>query len=53
MSQAIVGCSSPEEVDDNARLAREFQMIVEEKMRGFEERTRRRARDFDYFKKDR
>lgn len=51
VSLAIVGCSSPEEVDENARAAREFEPFAEERMRELEQRTDRRAADFGYFKK--
>ena len=51
VSLAIVGCSSPEEVDENAKAARQYQTFSEEQMRRLEQRTLRRAGDFGYFKK--
>ncbi|MCI0638348.1 MAG: aldo/keto reductase [Gemmataceae bacterium] len=48
---AIVGCETPEEVDANAQLAREFVPLPEAKLRELEERTRRQAETFAYYKK--
>jgi predicted aldo/keto reductase-like oxidoreductase len=52
VSLAIVGCSTPEEVDENARTAREFTSLSEQQRRALEERIRPRAADFCYFKRD-
>ena len=52
VSLAIVGCSSPEEVDENVLAARQFQMFDESRRRELEQRTTRRAADFAYFKRD-
>ncbi|MCI0379134.1 MAG: aldo/keto reductase [Gemmataceae bacterium] len=51
VSLAIVGCETPEEVDANARLAREFAPLPEAKLRELEARTRRQAETFAYYKK--
>jgi predicted aldo/keto reductase-like oxidoreductase len=51
VSLTIVGCSTPEEVDDNARCAREFQALDETRMRDLEARTRSQAGALGYFKK--
>ncbi len=51
VTHAIVGCSNPAEVDDNARIARSFVPFDAAKMRELEERTRSRAREYAYFKK--
>jgi len=52
VSLAIVGCSSPAEVDENAAAAREFRMLDERQMRRIESQTRLRAPALGYFKKD-
>jgi predicted aldo/keto reductase-like oxidoreductase len=51
VSLAIVGCETPEEVDENAELARAFQPLAAEAMRELEARTRTEARVFGYFKR--
>ena len=52
VSLAIVGCQTPAEVDDNARIARAFAPLPEMRMRELEEQTRRQATLLSYFKKD-
>jgi predicted aldo/keto reductase-like oxidoreductase len=52
VSLAIVGCSTPGEVDENARAARAFTSLTEQQLRALEERIRPRAADFCYFKRD-
>ncbi|MCI0682030.1 MAG: hypothetical protein L0Y71_08000 [Gemmataceae bacterium] len=52
VSLAIVGCSSPEEVDENARAAREFATLTDVPMRDLEDRTRGQASSLGYFKRD-
>jgi aryl-alcohol dehydrogenase-like predicted oxidoreductase len=47
---AIVGCQTPAEVADNARIVRAFAPLDERQLRGLEERTRANAGFFDYFK---
>ena len=39
VSTVIIGCSSPEEVDENARIAREFRPFDEPALRALEQRT--------------
>jgi len=51
VSTVIIGCSSPAEVDENARIARTFQPFDEPAMRGLEERTHTRAGVFTAYKK--
>jgi predicted aldo/keto reductase-like oxidoreductase len=51
VSLAIVGCETPQEVDENADLARTFQPFAAAKVRELEERTRAEARVFGYFKR--
>ncbi len=51
VSTVIIGCSSPAEVDDNARIARSFQPFNEPSMRALEERTRARAGLFTAYKR--
>jgi aryl-alcohol dehydrogenase-like predicted oxidoreductase len=48
---AIVGCRTPAEVDENARIAREFAPFQAEKLRELEARARRFAPQFSYFKR--
>jgi predicted aldo/keto reductase-like oxidoreductase len=50
VSLAIVGCETPEEVDENAELARTFQPLPAEMMRELEARTQAEHRAFAYFK---
>jgi predicted aldo/keto reductase-like oxidoreductase len=51
VSTVIVGCKTPAEVDDNARIAREFTPFEPSRLRALEERTQRQADSFAYFKK--
>ena len=50
VSLAIVGCETAEEVDENARIAREFKALGAEPMRELEARTKLEHRAFGYFK---
>ncbi len=50
VTHAIIGCSTTDEVDDNARLARCFAPFDAARMRALEERTRARAQEYAYFK---
>lgn len=50
VSLAIVGCETPEEVDENAELARTFTPLNGDAMHDLEARTLREARMFAYFK---
>ncbi|HZZ82095.1 MAG TPA: aldo/keto reductase [Gemmataceae bacterium] len=52
VSLAIVGCETPEEVDENADSARQFQPFAADKMRELEARTKLEARAFGYFKRE-
>ncbi len=52
VSLAIVGCETPEEVDENADCARKFQPFAAETMRELEARTKLEARAFGYFKRE-
>ena len=51
VSLAIVGCSTPDEVDENAALARGFIPRDPEQLRALEARTRPFADEGSYFKK--
>jgi predicted aldo/keto reductase-like oxidoreductase len=50
VSTVIVGCATPAEVDENARIAREFRPLDEAHRRELEERTRAEAGTFTYYK---
>jgi aryl-alcohol dehydrogenase-like predicted oxidoreductase len=52
VSLAIVGCSSPEEVDENVLAARGFQAFDEHQLRQLEKRTAGQPRDYAYFKRE-
>jgi aryl-alcohol dehydrogenase-like predicted oxidoreductase len=51
VSTAIIGCSSVAEVDENARIAREFQSFDVARMSELEQRTKGRARVYTSYKK--
>jgi predicted aldo/keto reductase-like oxidoreductase len=51
VSHAIIGCSTPAEVDDNARIVRAFVPFDAARMAALEARTRARCADYSYFKK--
>src|SRR5947208_3149638 len=51
VSHVIVGCKTPAEVDDNARIARRFAPLDEARRRALEGRTRASADTFTYYKK--
>lgn len=51
VSNVIIGCKTPAEVDDNARIARQFAVWEESRLRQLEQRTRSRAEAFTYYKK--
>lgn len=51
VTTAIVGCWTPEEVDDNARIAREFTPLSEAKMRKLEQKTAHQASELAYYKR--
>lgn len=52
VSLAIVGCKTPEEVDANALIARQFSPINQTRLRELEGRTREEAETFAYFKSE-
>ena len=51
VSTVIIGCSSPAEVDENARNARDFQPFDEATMRALEEKTHSCAAIFTSYKR--
>ena len=51
VSTVVIGCSSPAEVDDNARIARSFQPFDASVMRSLEERSRVCAGFFTGYKR--
>ena len=51
VSTVIIGCSSPAEVDENARIAREFQPFDVPTTRALEEKTHNRAAIFTSYKR--
>lgn len=51
VSLAIVGCSTPDEVDENAALARAFRPLDAEQLRALEARTQPFADEGSYFKR--
>jgi aryl-alcohol dehydrogenase-like predicted oxidoreductase len=51
VSTVIIGCSSPAEVDDNARIARSFEPLEELAMRDLEKRTHAHAGIFAAYKR--
>lgn len=51
VSLAIVGCETPEEVDENADIARSFQSLPAEQLRELEARTSVNPTAFAYFKR--
>ncbi len=51
LSTAILGCRAPEEVDENARIAREFASFDEPAMQDLERRTVRDAAVLTAYKK--
>ena len=51
VSTVIIGCSSPAEVDENARIARKFQPFDVHTMRALEEKTHKRAAIFTSYKR--
>src|SRR5262249_55076688 len=51
VSLAIVGCETPDEVDENAEIARSFHPFSADAMRELEARTRPQAPALGYFKR--
>jgi aryl-alcohol dehydrogenase-like predicted oxidoreductase len=52
VSLAIVGCSTPEELEENVQAAREFQTLGPEALRQIEARVQVRATHLAYYKKE-
>lgn len=52
VSNAIIGCGSTAEVDQNARLVRAFAPLEDAAMRSLEQRTAHEAETFIYFKRE-
>lgn len=48
---AIVGCKTPEEVEEDAEIARRFRPLDDDAMRALEARTARHAASFAYYKR--
>jgi len=51
VSTAVIGCSTPEEVEQNARIAREFAPLSDDAMRDLESRTQRLAEHLTAYKR--
>jgi hypothetical protein len=51
VSHAIIGCRNETDVDDNARIARQFKPFDAAKMRELEARTKAQHDTFAYYKK--
>lgn len=50
VTNVIVGCQTPEEVEANARIVREFVAFSDEERKALEQRTRAGAATFTYYK---
>jgi predicted aldo/keto reductase-like oxidoreductase len=50
VSHVIIGCKTPAEVDDNARIVRRFVPLDDQRQRALEARTRPEASTFAYYK---
>jgi predicted aldo/keto reductase-like oxidoreductase len=51
VTNVIIGCTTPADVDENAKIARQFAMMSADQMRKLEERTRSNAAALSYFKR--
>jgi aryl-alcohol dehydrogenase-like predicted oxidoreductase len=51
VSTVVIGCQTPAEVDENARIAREFAALDEDALRELESRTRENASELAYYKR--
>jgi predicted aldo/keto reductase-like oxidoreductase len=51
VSTVVVGCQTPAEVEENARIVREFAPFDAARREALEERTRSWAAGFTYYKK--
>jgi len=50
VSTLVIGCTTVAEVDENARIAREFAGFADERLREMERRAEADAEDFTYYK---
>jgi aryl-alcohol dehydrogenase-like predicted oxidoreductase len=50
VTNVIIGCSAPQEVDDNARAARAFKPLTDVQMRSLERRSQAAAEKLTYYK---
>lgn len=50
VSTVIIGCSSPKEVEENVRIAKDFKPLSQEEMRRLESLTKGYFGDVNYFK---
>ena len=53
VSCAVVGCRTPEEVEENAEVARQFQSFSKDRLHGLEERIRPEEAMYTSYKKAR
>jgi predicted aldo/keto reductase-like oxidoreductase len=51
VSTAVIGCSTPDEVDDNVLIAQSFRPFEESTMRDLEGQTAPAAQAFTYYKR--
>lgn len=51
VNTALIGCSTPEEVEQNVQAASRFQPLTSEQLNRLEERVKPWSRQFDYFKR--
>jgi predicted aldo/keto reductase-like oxidoreductase len=51
VSTVVIGCATPSEVEEDARVARTYVHLEEERLRALEERTRRQAATFTSYKR--
>jgi predicted aldo/keto reductase-like oxidoreductase len=51
VSTVIIGCTTPAEVDENARIARQFAPFTAERLQELQGRHQSRAEEFTYYKK--
>lgn len=51
VSTAVIGCRTPAEVDDNARIVREFASLPQDELQRLEQQTAGQAAKFTYYKR--
>ena len=51
VSTVIIGCQTPEEVEENVRIACKFRALSTGQMRALEQRTQAKAGTFTYYKR--